>query len=65
MKIYEGFTAMAKTNMFGDLKLVAKGPTDEVIAGILTLLEKVIRENGIDREIIITSWREAGDKWEE
>lgn len=64
MKIYEGFTAMAKMNMFGDLKLVAKGDTGELIAGILTLLEKVVRENEIDREIVIKAWRESANKWE-
>ena len=64
MKIYEGFTAMAKMNMFGDLKLVAKGSADELIAGVLTLLEKVVRENEIDREAVIKAWRESADRWE-
>lgn len=64
MKIYEGFTAMAKMNMFGDLKLVAKGDTDELVAGVLTLLEKVVRENEIDREVVIKAWRESADRWE-
>lgn len=53
--MYE-FEASVKQDIFGEMKFKVKGKPDKVLAGILTLLERIIVEYGLDKQKIIKIW---------
>ena len=55
--MYE-FEASVKQDIFGEMKFKAKGKPNKVLAGILTLLERIIVEYGLDKQEIIKIWSE-------
>lgn len=56
--MYE-FEASVKKDKFGEMSFKAKGKPDEVVAGILTLLERLIVQYDFNKEEIIRIWSEA------
>jgi predicted house-cleaning noncanonical NTP pyrophosphatase (MazG superfamily) len=53
--MYE-FEASVKKDIFGEMSFKAKGKPDEVLAGILTLLERLIVQYDFNKEEIIRVW---------
>lgn len=53
--MYE-FEVSVKQDIFGGMAFKAKGKPDKVLAGILTLLERLIVKYGFDKEEIIKVW---------
>lgn len=53
--MYE-FEASVKQDIFGEMTFKAKGQPDKVLAGILTLLERLIVKYDFDKEEIIKVW---------
>ena len=53
--MYE-FEASVKKDVFGEMSFKAKRKPDEVVAGILTLLERLIVKYDFNKEEIIRVW---------
>ena len=53
--MYE-FEAYVKKDIFGEMSFKAKGNPDEILAGILTLLESLIVKYDFNKEEIIKIW---------